>query len=137
MRCRPRHPSPLGTPGLMLCGMGELTDYYATLPSDVRELFDGIRLRALELVPDAVEGRSYGMPALLYRGKGLLAAMQTKTHLAIYPFSGSVVSRVADRLPGYSVSRGAIRFSLDHPLPAEVVDDVILFRAHELDGKHA
>ncbi|NNC13947.1 DUF1801 domain-containing protein [Planctomonas sp. JC2975] len=114
--------------------MGDVTEYYATLPADVRELFDGMRRRALELVPDAVEGRSYGMPALLYRGKGLLSTMQAKTHLAVYPFSGTVVGQVADRLPGFSLSSGTIRFSVDHPLPAEVVDDLIELRVREIDG---
>jgi uncharacterized protein YdhG (YjbR/CyaY superfamily) len=115
--------------------MGELTEYYATLPDEVRETFDGIRRRVIELVPDAVEGRSYGMPALLYRGKGLLSTMQTRTHLAIYPFSGTVVASVADRLADYSVSKGAIRFSVDHPIPPDVLDDVILSRVGELDEK--
>ncbi|HWD61752.1 MAG TPA: DUF1801 domain-containing protein [Humibacter sp.] len=113
--------------------MGEVTDYYATLPPEVRELFDGIRSRALELVPDAVEGRSYGMPALLHRDKGLIAAMQTKNHLAIYPFSGKVVGAVADRLDGFSLSSGAIRFSAEKPIPVDVLDDVILLRVAEIE----
>ncbi|GAB3397192.1 hypothetical protein GCM10027568_32660 [Humibacter soli] len=114
--------------------MGEVTEYYETLPPDVRELFDGIRQRALELVPDAVEGRSYGMPALLLSGKGLISTMQTKAHLAIYPFSGRIVSAVADRLDGFSLSSGAIRFSTERPIPADVLDDVILLRAAEIEG---
>jgi uncharacterized protein YdhG (YjbR/CyaY superfamily) len=117
--------------------MGDVTEYYSTLPGDVRDLFEAIRLRVLELVPDAVEGRSYGMPALLYRGKGLISTMQTRTHLAIYPYSGDVVARVTDRLAGYSVSKGAIRFSLEHPIPPDVLDDVIEFRASELEGRDA
>jgi uncharacterized protein YdhG (YjbR/CyaY superfamily) len=117
--------------------MGEVTDYYATLPADVRELFDGIRRRALELVPEAVEGRSYGMPALLYQGKGLLSTMKTAKHLAIYPFSGTVVAQVADRLPGFSLSTGTIRFSADRPVPADVLDDILRLRAHEIDAGRA
>jgi uncharacterized protein YdhG (YjbR/CyaY superfamily) len=114
--------------------MGEVTEYCATLPGDVRELFEDIRRRALELVPDAVEGRSYGMPALLYQGKGLLATMQTAKHLAIYPFSGNVVAQVADRLPGFSLSSGTIRFSTDRPIPPEVLDEVLRLRAQEIDA---
>jgi len=113
--------------------MGEVTDYYATLPPDVFELFDGIRIRALELVPDAVEGRSYGMAALLYRGKGPIAAVQAKNHLAIYPFSGKVVGAVADRLDGFALSTGAIRFSLEKPIPPDVLDDVINLRVAEIE----
>ena len=114
--------------------MGDVTDYYATLAPDVRELFDGIRQRALLLVPDAVEERSYGMPALLHGGKGLISTMQAKGHLAVYPFSGTVVAAVADRLAGYSLSTGTIRFSLETPIPADVLDDIIALRAAEIDG---
>ncbi|MEY9863197.1 uncharacterized protein YdhG (YjbR/CyaY superfamily) [Catenulispora sp. GAS73] len=114
--------------------MGEVTDYYATLPTDVGDLFDGMRRRALELVPDAVEGRSYAMPALLYQGKGLIATMQTAKHLALYPFSGKVVAQVAERLDGFSLSSGAIRFHIEQPLPADVLDDVVRLRAAEIDA---
>jgi uncharacterized protein YdhG (YjbR/CyaY superfamily) len=114
--------------------VGEVTDYYATLPPDVGELFDAMRRRALELVPEAVEGRSYSMPALLYQGKGLMATMRTAKHLALYPFSGKVVARVADRLPGFSLSTGAIRFSVGQPVPDDVLDDVVRLRAAEIDG---
>lgn len=115
--------------------MGEMTEYFATLPAQVRALFEGILHRALELVPDAVEGRSYGMPALLYREKGLLAAMQAKSHLAIYPFSGSVVSEVAGELEGYSLSSGTVRFSVEHPIPPDVLDRMIAARVAEIDAR--
>jgi uncharacterized protein YdhG (YjbR/CyaY superfamily) len=114
--------------------MGEVNDYYATLPTDVGQLFEGMRRQALELVPDAVEGRSYAMPALLYQGKGLIATMQTAKHLALYPFSGKVVAQVAERLDGFSMSTGAIRFSVGQPVPADVLDDIVRLRAAEIDA---
>lgn len=114
--------------------MGEVTDYNATLPPDVGELFDAMRRRAVELVPAAVEGRSYGMAALLYQGKGLIATVQTTKHLALYPFSGKVVSQVAERLAGFSLSSGTIRFSLEKPVPGEVLDDIVRLRAAEIDA---
>jgi uncharacterized protein YdhG (YjbR/CyaY superfamily) len=114
--------------------VGEVTDYNATLPPEVAELLDGMRRRALELVPDAVEGRSYSMPALLYQGKGLIAAVQTAKHLALYPFSGKVVTQVAERLTDFSLSRGTIRFSVAQPIPADVLDDIVQLRAAEIDA---
>lgn len=120
--------------GLTVGYVGEVSDYYATLPADVSALFDSMRARAVELVPEAVEGRSYAMPALLYQGKGLIATMQTAKHLAVYPFSGKVVSQVAVRLPGFSMSSGTIRFSVEQPLPGDVLDDIVRLRAAEIDG---
>ena len=88
----------------------------------------------MELVPEAVEGRSYAMPALLYQGKGLIATMQTAKHLAVYPFSGKVVSQVAERLAGFSLSSGAIRFSVGQPLPDDVLDDIVRLRVAEIEA---
>jgi hypothetical protein len=34
-------------------------------PGSLSALFESMRRRAVELVPEAVEGRSYAMPALL------------------------------------------------------------------------
>ena len=114
--------------------VGELTDYTATLPPDVARLFTAMRRRALALVPDAVEGRSYGMAALLYQGKGLIATVQTAKHLALYPFSGSVVSEVAGRLAGFSLSSGTIRFTVEQPVPDDVLDDIVRLRAAQIEA---
>ena len=47
--------------------MGEMSDYIAGLEEPERDLIERIRARAVSLVPEAVEGVSYGMPALRYR----------------------------------------------------------------------
>ncbi|WP_345752220.1 iron chaperone [Microbacterium rhizophilus] len=115
--------------------MGTVDDYLASLDEPVRGMFAAIRDRALELVPDATQGISYGMPALLHRGKGLLSTMQSKTHLSLFPFSGSIPAQVEDRLAGFSLSKGTIRFSVDRPIPPDVVDRIILLRRDEIDAK--
>src|SRR5690606_20774106 len=63
--------------------------------------------------PDAVEGRSYGVPALLVNGRPLLGFRVAKHHISIFPFSAEVVAAVADDLDGFSVSKGTIRFTAD------------------------
>ena len=113
--------------------MGELTDYLATLDEPARGVLDGIRLRALDLVPDAEEGMSYGMAALRYRGRPLLSVRETATHLSVFPFSADVVAAVAPELEGYSLSKGTIRFSVDRPLPNSVIDQLVDLRRIEID----
>ena len=71
--------------------MGIVSDYLAGLDDDVRAVFERYDALVRSLAPDVTEGMSYGMPALVYRGKGLFAARQTKSHLAVYPFSGEVL----------------------------------------------
>ena len=57
--------------------MGEMSDYIAGLEAPDRDLIERIRARAVSLVPEAVEGRSYGMPALRYRDAGFSWNPQT------------------------------------------------------------
>ena len=113
--------------------MGEVSDYIAALDGPEREVIELIRARAVSLVPEAVEGVSYGMPALRYRDSPLLSLMSAKGHIGLYPFSPPVVSAVAGELEGYSLSKGTIRFTPEHPLPDSVVDRVILLRRDEID----
>jgi uncharacterized protein YdhG (YjbR/CyaY superfamily) len=114
--------------------MGEVTDYVASLTGAqhyaVARVFD----RARTLVPDAEEGRSYGMPALLHRGKALLAVVVRRSHIAVYPYSGSVVAGLAAELAAFSTSSGTIRFQVDAPLPDELVDAIVLARRDQIDG---
>ncbi len=90
--------------------------------------------RARELEPASVDGVSYGMPALVYRGKPLVAVVQTATGYSVYPFSGSVVAAVAPLLGDLKRSKGAIAFTDAHPLPREAFDTLVLTRRAEIDA---
>ena len=111
-----------------------LTDYLATLDGSDRDALTAIVGRAVDLVPDAEEGRTYGMPGLTYRGRPLVSVRRTARHLGVYPFSADVVDSVAADLGGYDVSKGTIRFSAQQPLPAEIVDRIVLARRDEIDA---
>ncbi|MGN6326956.1 iron chaperone [Pseudolysinimonas sp.] len=115
---------------------GPLSAYLTTLEPPVRAVLGDIAERARELSPDLVEGVSYAMPALLYRGRALVAVRETAKHLALYPYSGRVVAAVAPELErlGVGFSSGAIRFSADRPLPPELVDRILLTRRDEIDA---
>ena len=113
--------------------MGDVTDYLDGLDEPARGILSGLVARVRELVPDAEEGKSYGMAALRYRGRPLFAAVETKEHLSVFPFSPAVVDAVAPELGGYSLSKGTIRFSPEHPLPAGVVDRMVELRQAEID----
>jgi uncharacterized protein YdhG (YjbR/CyaY superfamily) len=114
--------------------MATLDDYFGTLDVDTRAAFEHIRHLALEIVPEAEQGTSYGMAALKYKEKGLLGFAAAKRHLSIFPFSGQVVDDVRDRLAGFELSKGTIRFTINRPLPDDVVRDVMALRLAEIVG---
>ncbi|SFR69739.1 Uncharacterized conserved protein YdhG, YjbR/CyaY-like superfamily, DUF1801 family [Agromyces sp. CF514] len=88
---------------------------------------------ARESTPDLTEGESYGMPALLYRGKGFVAALESKVHLGLYPFSGKVLPAISDRLDGFDWSQGALKFSANHEIPDDLLRLIFETRREEID----
>ncbi|WP_435737845.1 DUF1801 domain-containing protein [Cellulosimicrobium sp. PMB13] len=113
--------------------MGTVTDYLADLAEPERATLAHVVAVAREVVPDAQEGTGYGMPALTYRGRPLLSAVRAAKHLAVYPFSPAAVTAVVPRLEGFSHAKGTIRFGADHPLPDDVVRDLVAARVAEID----
>lgn len=112
--------------------MTAVDDYFAGLDAPARAAFERIRVLAGELAPDAEQGTSYGMAALRHRGKPLLGFKAAKDHLAVFPFSPAAVDAVRDRLTGFSLSKGTVRFTPDIPLPDDVVRDLVRHRLNEI-----
>jgi uncharacterized protein YdhG (YjbR/CyaY superfamily) len=115
--------------------MGEISDYVSTLDGAERAAVEHVIARARRLVPDADEGRSYGMPALRYRGSPLLSVQVTASHIGLYPFSPGVIESLTAELSTFDRSKGTIRFQPDRPLPDDVLDLLVLARRDEIDAK--
>lgn len=115
--------------------MGALGDYLAGLPAEQRAALQRVVEVAVRAAPDAVEGTSYGMPALRLGGRPLFGVRASGRHLSVFPFSPAVVEAVAGDLPGFSLSKGTIRFEPGHPLPDAVVERVVRLRRAELEGE--
>ncbi|HXD29325.1 MAG TPA: DUF1801 domain-containing protein, partial [Arthrobacter sp.] len=81
--------------------MGTVDTYLATLEGADRMALERVYAIAREVVPEAEQGTSYAMAALIYRGKGLVAAVRARRFLSLYPFSGSVVAAARDALEGF------------------------------------
>jgi uncharacterized protein YdhG (YjbR/CyaY superfamily) len=119
---------------LIVSRVGTVDDYFESLDADTRAAFEHIRSMALDIVSDAEQGTSYGMAALRYKQKPLLGFAAAKRHLSVFPFSAQVVDEVRDRLSGYGLSKGTIRFSVEKPLADDVIRDVVTLRVAEIVG---
>jgi uncharacterized protein YdhG (YjbR/CyaY superfamily) len=115
--------------------MSAIDDYLDGLPSAQKDALDRVRAVVGRVAPDAEEGESYGMPAFLYSGRPLLGFRAAKKHLSVFPFSPEAVDAVKDRLEGFDLSKGTIRFSPDSPLPEDVLVDLVRARQQEIDTK--
>jgi uncharacterized protein YdhG (YjbR/CyaY superfamily) len=112
--------------------MTEVDDYLAALDPATSQSFARIRDLALEVVPEAEQGKRYGLAALTFRGKGLLGFLAAKQHLSVFPFSPAAVDAVRDHLQGSTFSKGTIRFSIEEPLPDEVIRTIVTVRRDEI-----
>jgi uncharacterized protein YdhG (YjbR/CyaY superfamily) len=114
--------------------MGEVSDYIAGLDEPARSVVERYRRRALAVVPEAEEGRSYGMAALRYRGRPLVSVVATKQGYSVFPFSPEVVSIVVADLEGFDSTKGGIRFTGAQRLPDEAFDALVAARRDEIDA---
>ena len=91
-----------------------------------------LRASILEVVPEAEQCISYGMPAFKVAGKTVAGFAAFKHHLSYLPHSGSVLSTLGDDVSGYEMSKGALRFAIDKPLPKRLVQKLVTARMREL-----
>ena len=88
--------------------MGE---YLSTIDGADRAALERVYAIAREVVAEAEEGTSYGMAALVYRGKGLIATTRTKKFLSLYPYSGAVIASASDALSDFETTSGSVHYS--------------------------
>jgi uncharacterized protein YdhG (YjbR/CyaY superfamily) len=111
----------------------EVEHYVATLAEPERSRIAEIYGFARASVPEAVEGLSYGMPSLLYKGKGLISVMSTKKHIGVYPF-GNLAELAEDVTgAGFETTKGSIHLRDGQRLPSDLLEKFLLRRVARID----
>ena len=110
----------------------EVDAYLAALEEPKRSTLEALRRTILEVVPDAEQVISYRVPAFRVGGKTVAGFAAFTNHLSYLPFSGSVLPRFADELAGYTMTKSALHFPVDEPLPKELVTKLIAARLDEV-----
>ena len=106
----------------------EIDAYLAGLDEPKRSTLEQLRRSILEVVPDADEGISYGLPAFRVQGKVVAGFGAFSKHCSYLPHSGSVLPALEADVAPYVTSAGALRFPVDEPLPASLVERLVQVR---------
>ena len=106
--------------------------YLEALPEPKRGTLEALRRTILEVVPGAEQVLSYNVPAFRVNGKTVAGMAAFKTHLSYLPFSGSVLQQLTDELGGYTMTKSALHFPVDEPLPKRLVKKLIEVRLAEV-----
>lgn len=110
--------------------------FIETLPPEQKDALKLLRKHILEVVPEAEEGISSGVPAFKYKGKYLASINATQNHLALYMMQGKSINAHKDILGDYDITNVAVRFTVSNPLRMGTVRRLITTRVQEIDQKY-
>lgn len=110
-----------------------IADYLAALTPEQRSELERVRRIVHSSAPKADEVITYGMPGFKYQGKYLLSYAAFKDHMSIFPGSEAIVD-LKPKLSGYKLSKGTIQFTIDKPLPDEIIKTIVELGVHRIDS---
>jgi uncharacterized protein YdhG (YjbR/CyaY superfamily) len=110
----------------------DIDRYLVTLDEPERSTLEALRTSILDVVPEAEQCITYGMPAFKVEGKTVAGFAAFKHHLSYLPHSGSVIPALGDELAGYEMTKGSLHFAIDKPLPKRLVKKLVTTRLRQL-----
>ena len=118
--------------------MSVIDDYLETIIPSHRTELERVRSIIKASIPDLKDTEeviSYGLPTINYKGKHLVHFSSFKDHLSLFP--GALSKDLKDKVQDYKTSKGTIQFTVDHPLPDALIQEIVRSRlaAVDADGK--
>ena len=110
-------------------GYQSIDEYITSFPEDIQKKLEELRAVIKASAPGAVEKISYQMPTFALKGN-LVHFAAYKKHIGFYP-APSGIEAFREELSAYEVSKGAIRFPIEEPLPLDLVSKIVKFRVAE------
>ncbi len=107
-----------------------ISAYIGTFPASVQFILEKIRSLIKEVAPEAVETISYQMPTFKLHGHYLVYFAAFKKHIGLYPMPDSITEFKAELEP-YQSGKGSVKFSLEQPIPYDLIRKIVEFRAQE------
>lgn len=103
---------------------------------DKRQSFELEKIKKIvnKIAPLAEEAITYGVPGFTINGHFFIGFSAGKKFMSLYPAS-TAIELYADRLKGLKLSKGTIRFTVENPLPNDLLRDIVNFRLNEVKNK--
>ena len=110
-----------------------IDEYHSIFPADVIDRMQAIRELVHKVAPDIEEVISYQIPAFKIKNKNSLIYYSAyPKHLSLSsPWSEDFLKEFETDLKGIKVSKSAIQFPHDKPLPLGLIERMLQFRKEE------
>ncbi|MBL0912547.1 MAG: DUF1801 domain-containing protein [Bacteroidia bacterium] len=109
-----------------------IDEYHNAFPAEIQERMQQLRNIVKEVAPDAIEVISYQIPAFKTGKKFLVYYAAFAKHITLSsPWSQALLQAFEKELKGFKVSRSAIQFPNDKPLPLDLIKRIVIFRKKE------
>ena len=120
----------------MRSSAGTIDEYLDEFPSETRAVLEEVRAVVKAAAPNATETISYAIPTFDLNGHHLVHFAGFKKHVGFYPVP-SAMEAFKDELAPYRSGKGSAQFSLDEPMPLDLIRRIVEFRVAESDRKAA
>lgn len=111
--------------------MQTVNEYLEHVSPDQMREYARVRSVVCELIPDATETMSYGVPTFKYKGKNLLHFGAFREHVSIFPGPAAIEAK-QEKLSDYKLSKGTIRYSTNRPIPEDLIIELLQIRVSEI-----
>jgi uncharacterized protein YdhG (YjbR/CyaY superfamily) len=108
-----------------------MDEYVRSFPPDVQKILEQLRTTIKEIVPEAEETISYGIPTFNLNGHHLVHFAAFMHHIGLYPTS-SGIEAFKEELSSYTYARGSVQFPLEKPIPFDLVIRIVKYRVKEI-----
>lgn len=110
-----------------------IDEYLAGQPPHSKDILESIRQAIHAAVPNATEAISYGIPTFRINGKNMVHFAAFPGHIGFYATPDGH-AEFEPELSKYKRGKGSVQFSIDEPMPLDLIERIALFRAHQLKG---
>lgn len=111
-----------------------MDEYLSTINPSQRQALQRIRNTVHELVPEAEEMISYGIPTFKYRGKPLIHFAAFKDHMSVFPTADPMIQVIGDQLAEFRTSKGTLQFTEDNPIPEDLIRKIVETRLKSISN---
>lgn len=108
-----------------------IDEYIKGFPPATQEMLGQIRATIKQIVPDAEEAISYGIPTFNLNGTYLIYFAAYQKHIGVYPVP-SRLDELDEQFASYKTSgKGTIQFPLNQPMPLDLITKIVEFKVKE------